>query len=29
MRMNLKKITYHQLGLKGELENKSKFYKKT
>ena len=27
MRIKLKKIIYHKLGLNDEIENKSKFYK--
>jgi hypothetical protein len=29
IKFKLKKITYHKLGLKNEIENKSKFYKRT
>ena len=28
MRVKLKKIKYYELGLKDEIKNKSKFYKK-
>jgi hypothetical protein len=29
IKFKLKKITYHKLGLKDKIENKSKFYKRT
>jgi len=29
MRIKLEAITYHKLGLKDEIDNKSKFYKRT
>jgi hypothetical protein len=29
IKFKLKKITYHKLGLKNEIENKLKFYKRT